>query len=144
LDFYNGKTWRSTAMYAEVFRPEGIEWDLVMPLPSPRGVSRRVVFFRAPGPPFGDGDKAAALVMRPHIADALRTHNRRSAAAALTPRQRELLALCAQGLDNTRIARRLDMSIGTVRKHLENAFARLGVNSRGEATALLYPDMTWR
>jgi len=32
---------------------------------------------------------------------------------------------------------------GTVRKHLENTFARLGVASRTEATAKIRPDSAW-
>jgi DNA-binding CsgD family transcriptional regulator len=54
-----------------------------------------------------------------------------------------MLGLCAQGMDNVRIARRLGMSVGTVRKHLENTFVRLGVSSRGQAVAAVHPDLTW-
>jgi DNA-binding NarL/FixJ family response regulator len=61
-----------------------------------------------------------------------------SAARPLTGRQRELLRLVAGGHDNIAIARQLGLSPGTVRKHLENAFARLGVSSRTAAIAKLY------
>ena len=142
-DFYDRRAWHSTGMYAEYIRPAGIEWDLVLPLPAPSGISRRLVFFRTPGRPFGEDEKSAARVLRPHVVDALRSHGRRRAAAELTPRQRELLDLCAQGLDNTRLARTLGMSPGTVRKHLENAFARLDVRSRSEAVAATRPDVGW-
>jgi DNA-binding CsgD family transcriptional regulator len=61
----------------------------------------------------------------------------------LTARQRELLQLVAAGHDNTATARRLALSPGTVRNHLENAYARLGVTSRTAAVARAFPDTTW-
>ena len=65
------------------------------------------------------------------------------AARLLTGRQRELLRLVAAGHDNIAIARRLGPSPYTVRKHLENAFARLDVTSRTAAVAKVCPDATW-
>jgi DNA-binding NarL/FixJ family response regulator len=51
----------------------------------------------------------------------------------LTTRQRELLDLVADGCTNAQIARRLGIAEGTVRKHLENIYRRLGVSSRTAA-----------
>ncbi|MFG3556845.1 LuxR C-terminal-related transcriptional regulator [Micromonospora sp. NPDC047557] len=47
--------------------------------------------------------------------------------AALTPREREVLALMAQGHDNTAIAERLVVSDNAVHKHIGNIFAKLGL-----------------
>jgi DNA-binding NarL/FixJ family response regulator len=69
--------------------------------------------------------------------------DRRAATRPLTPRQREILRLIAAGHANTAIARQLGLSPATVRKHLENAFARLDVSSRTEAVAKICPDATW-
>jgi hypothetical protein len=44
-----------------------------------------------------------------------------------------VLALVASGKTNGQIARELWLSPGTVRKHLENAFAKLGVHTRTAA-----------
>jgi DNA-binding NarL/FixJ family response regulator len=66
-----------------------------------------------------------------------------AAVQPLTTRQRELLRLVAAGLDNIAIARQLGLSPGTVRKHLENAFTRLGVSSRTAAIAKLHPELIW-
>jgi len=51
----------------------------------------------------------------------------------VTKRQREILALLAQGLTNKAIARQLDISDNTVRVHLATIFKILGVSTRTEA-----------
>jgi DNA-binding NarL/FixJ family response regulator len=47
--------------------------------------------------------------------------------AALTPREREVLALMAQGHDNDTIAARLVITDNAVHKHIGNIFAKLGL-----------------
>ncbi len=54
---------------------------------------------------------------------------------ALTNREREILALLADGLGNKQIAARLGISSNTVKTHLELLFEKLGVSSRAEAVA---------
>lgn len=54
---------------------------------------------------------------------------------ALTTREREVLALLADGLGNKQIAARLAISPNTVKTHLELLFDKLGVSSRAEAVA---------
>jgi pimeloyl-ACP methyl ester carboxylesterase/DNA-binding CsgD family transcriptional regulator len=53
--------------------------------------------------------------------------------AALSPRERELLALIAEGLSNADIAQRMLISEKTVRNHASNLFDKLGVWSRAQA-----------
>jgi DNA-binding CsgD family transcriptional regulator len=60
-----------------------------------------------------------------------------SAVPALTRREREVLGLVAEGLTNAEIARRLWVAQSTVAKHLEQAYAKLGVHSRTAAVARL-------
>jgi DNA-binding NarL/FixJ family response regulator len=55
----------------------------------------------------------------------------------LTDRELEVLELVDEGMTNAEIAHVLWVAPSTVRKHLENAYAKLGVNSRTEATALV-------
>jgi two-component system response regulator NreC len=50
----------------------------------------------------------------------------------LTPRQRQVLILVAEGLSNTEIADRLEISAKTVARHRENIMARLNLHSRTE------------
>lgn len=54
----------------------------------------------------------------------------------LTPRQAEVLRLIALGRGTAEVASELFLSPATVRKHLENIYVRLGVNSRKAAVAM--------
>ena len=54
----------------------------------------------------------------------------------LTQREREVLALIAQGLDNTQIAKRLVVSQKTVRNHVSHIFQKLMVRNRAQAIVL--------
>lgn len=56
--------------------------------------------------------------------------------AALTPREREILAYIADGAGRSDVAERLHLSANTVRTHLQNLMAKLGVHSTLEAVAL--------
>jgi DNA-binding CsgD family transcriptional regulator len=63
----------------------------------------------------------------------------RAAAAdshALTPREREILALVADGRSNGEIGQQLFISAKTVSVHVSNVMAKLGASSRTEAAAL--------
>jgi DNA-binding CsgD family transcriptional regulator len=55
----------------------------------------------------------------------------------LTPREREILALVAEGKTNAQIASLLWISPSTVGKHLENAYAKLGATSRTAAVRII-------
>lgn len=56
--------------------------------------------------------------------------------ATLTPREREVLACLAEGADRCDVARHLHVSPHTVRTHVQNLMAKLGVHSALEAVAL--------
>lgn len=58
----------------------------------------------------------------------------------LTPREREVVVLVAAGNTNAEIARQLWISPGTVRRHLENVFAKLDVHTRTAAVARIRPS----
>lgn len=51
-------------------------------------------------------------------------------AAALSPQERTVANLVAEGLSNREIARRLTLSVKTIEYHLSNAYDKLGVRSR--------------
>jgi DNA-binding NarL/FixJ family response regulator len=72
-------------------------------------------------------DPAAARI----LLDTSRT--RAAPAEILTAREREVLILVEDGLNNRQIARRLDIAERTVKSHLHSIFQRLGVTHRTEA-----------
>ena len=53
----------------------------------------------------------------------------------LTPREREVLQLVAQGLTNREIAKVLRTATGTVNTHLHHIIRKLGVSNRTQAAA---------
>lgn len=54
----------------------------------------------------------------------------------LSPREREILALVAEGLGNKVVAARLGISEHTVKTHITSIFEKLGAESRAEAVAI--------
>jgi DNA-binding NarL/FixJ family response regulator len=61
-------------------------------------------------------------------------------AADLTAREREILQLIAEGLTNAAIARRLFISVNTVRNHVQSLLAKLGAHSKLEALSVAVRD----
>lgn len=53
--------------------------------------------------------------------------------ARLTPREREIWELIAEGLTNAEIAKRLWVTVETVKFHASNLYPKLGVRNRTEA-----------
>jgi LuxR family maltose regulon positive regulatory protein len=64
-----------------------------------------------------------------------------STATNLSDRERAVLRLLGQGLSNKAIARALRVSDNTVKFHLKNVFAKLGVSTRSEAVQLAAPNL---
>lgn len=71
---------------------------------------------------------AGGTVLDPEVVGQLLVRRRRDdPLRELTPREREVLALMAEGRSNTAIARTLVVSDGAVEKHVRNIFAKLGL-----------------
>jgi DNA-binding NarL/FixJ family response regulator len=51
----------------------------------------------------------------------------------LSPREREVLGLICEGLDDRAIAKRLSLSANTVRNHVASIYGKIGVNRRAAA-----------
>jgi len=54
---------------------------------------------------------------------------------SLSERELEVLRLVAAGLSNSQIADKLIVTVGTVKRHLNNIFGKLNVSSRAQALA---------
>jgi len=57
-------------------------------------------------------------------------------AGALSERETEILVLAARGLSNEQIATELNLSETTIKRHLANVYAKIGVHSRSEAVRM--------
>lgn len=78
---------------------------------------------------------AGRMHLDPAVAKALTASLRtpRSAADALTGREREVLVLVASGVTNREIGRRLGVAERTARTHVSNILGKLGLQSRTQA-----------
>lgn len=72
-----------------------------------------------------------------HDGAALAVERLPSGSSLLTSRELQVMALVEEGRSNADVAAALWLSPGTVRKHLENVYAKLGVRSRTAAVARL-------
>jgi DNA-binding CsgD family transcriptional regulator len=147
-DLYSARQWHSTGIYQDFFQQVGVEHEIMVCLPADpgwtagRGRTLRLIFFRGPGRDFCERDRALLTLLRPHLHQAyLDAERRRHPDPQLTPRQWELLRLVAAGHTNAQIARRLGVSEGTVRIHLQNIYARLHVANRTAAVTRAFPDL---
>ncbi len=74
-----------------------------------------------------------ATVLDPEVISQLLVRRRRDdPLRALTPREREVLGLMAEGRSNTAVARKLVVSEGAVEKHIRNIFTKLGLHQDDE------------
>ncbi len=73
---------------------------------------------------------ASVIAELSHSAEAMRNDPEAAKIAALSAREREVVALLGEGLSNRRIAGQLCISETTVRHHLTSIFAKLDVHDR--------------
>ena len=145
-DFFTLRTFRRLGLHAAMCRPLGI--DYVMKIYLETGSPGASVIFDRGGRDFSERDRAVLNTLGPHLA-LIRRRTRESSArpeneitSMLTAREREVLDLVACGWTNGEIAAALFIAKGTVRKHLDNVYAKLGVRGRAQAVATIraYPD----
>jgi DNA-binding CsgD family transcriptional regulator len=144
-DFYSPRQWRNSGIYRDYYRVAGVEHRLMLFLAAPgwapKNGTLRLAFSRGSGSDFSERERGLLALLRPHLHEAyLDAERGRRRTPELTPRQWDLLRLVAAGHTNAQIARRLDVSAGTVRKHLENIYAKLQVTSRTAAVACAFPS----
>jgi DNA-binding CsgD family transcriptional regulator len=139
-DVVSMREYRRTEFYAEINRPLGVEYMLQLYL-DPRRTDARFEFDRADSD-FSERDRKVLDLLQAHFRQLLRAARRRpaapGAATELTPREREVIAHVAEGRTNDEIGRLLGISSHTVRKHLENAYDKLGARTRTAAVAAVF------
>ena len=139
-DFVSAGEYQRRELYHCVDRPLGIEHMMQLYL-DPLSSDARFEFDRAESD-FGERDRAVLDLLLLHLRQFLRAARRRprmrGEAELLTHRERQVIAHVAGGRTNAEIARLLEISPETVRKHLENAFEKLGVHTRTAAVAAVF------
>jgi DNA-binding CsgD family transcriptional regulator len=133
-----------TRVYADWFRPDGVVAEMEVGIVRSRARTRNFVLSRTQGD-FSARDVAVLALIAPHLARIHETTQLRHVAnlvepgniGRLTTREAEVIELVAAGLTNAAIAERLWISPGTVKKHLDNVYAKLGVANRTAAVAQL-------
>jgi len=142
--------WHETALYREYYAPFGWDHILDISMSTATHAYRTVTLFRArDDSDFSERDRAVLEMLRPHLrAREARAALKKGAAGSdpveiggkardphLTLREREILAMVAGGKTNAQIAAELWVTPGTVKKHLENVYVKLGVGSRAAAAS---------
>lgn len=75
-------------------------------------------------------DEPAWDVFRREVGSFLAEDRSAPPVSNLSDREREILLLAADGLDNTEIAERLTLSVRTVERHFQNVYLKLGLSGR--------------
>jgi pimeloyl-ACP methyl ester carboxylesterase/DNA-binding CsgD family transcriptional regulator len=75
-------------------------------------------------------DEPAWPVFRDEVAAFMAEDRSSPPTSTLSEREREILLLAAEGLDNTEIAQRLVLSVRTVERHFQNVYLKLGLSGR--------------
>jgi len=152
-DVIGRRRYHELPIYREYFQPAGIDHIIDLGLPTALRRHRSFILFRGTGAgDFSERDRAVLEMLRPHLyrleahaalrrrlSETLRTQDcdgESSAFIQLTPREREIVELVAEGKTNAQIAAQLWVAPSTVKKHLEHVYEKLGVGRRTAAATL--------
>jgi DNA-binding CsgD family transcriptional regulator len=126
------RRFRRAPLYGEFFGPAAIGHQLTLGVEAtPRRLAG--MWFNRARRDFSDDDLLVAELLRPRLQAAEVAVRRGAARAALTAREREVLDIVATGATNAAVAEALVVSRATVKKHLDNIYAKLGVGFRAAA-----------
>lgn len=138
-DFMPVRRLTNLAIYTEFLRPT--KCIAAIALPTAPGRTRVYQLLRDDPKPFTDAEMTTLYLLAPHLYTIYREAAlRRRQPVRLTERELDVLRCVALGMTTPQIAEQLTVSPSTVRKHLENAFGRLGVSSRAAAVARVFPE----
>jgi DNA-binding CsgD family transcriptional regulator len=135
-DVLSARQWHRLGLYREVAQPLGVE-DMFRLWLEPSGENGARLEFDRPARDFPERDRLVLDLLWPHLHQFRRNALRRRGLHndLLTLREREILMLVARGWTNAEVAANLWIAPGTVRKHLDNIYEKLGVHTRTAAVA---------
>ena len=138
-DFMSVRELMNLPIYTECLSP--FKCIAAVALPTAPNRTRVFQFMREDPKPFTEHEMTTLRLMAPHLYTLYQEAAlRRGPRVRLTRRELDVLRCVARGLATPQIAEQLVVSPSTVRKHLENAFAKLGVSSRTAAVARMFPE----
>lgn len=135
-----------TEIYNEFLRPFGHYYGInLFAFDRAESIGDVRLWRRNGRPDFGATEVELLDLIAPGFTQALKRTTDSSAQATLngtfiglSPREAAVAGLAAEGLADKEIARRLNVSFATVRAHLDNAFAKLGVRNRTQLASRLH------
>ena len=136
-DLLSQREWRAREIYNVCAHPYPYSLDFRLPA---RRSYTKTFLLHAKRRDFSERDRLVLELLQPYlqrIDETFAGRRRVTADVPLTRREREVLAWVERGKTNAEIAQILWISPGTVRKHLENAYEKLGVRTRTAAVARL-------
>jgi DNA-binding CsgD family transcriptional regulator len=151
LDLIARRRYHELPIYRDYFLPFGLDDYVELGLRAEPGRDRFFVLFRSPeARDFSERDRNVLEFLRPYLyrleadaelrrqfADATRADaSRPDFDPRLTPREREIAVLVAEGRTNAEIAALLWIAPGTVKKHLDNIYSKIGIGRRAAAAAI--------
>lgn len=151
-DIISLRRYRELPICRDYYQPVGLHPFLDLGIATDPRDFRSLVLFRGTDvPDFSERDRDVLELLRPHFmarearAELYRRLIHDDAAAedppdddsALTLREREIVYLVGQGKTNAEIAAELWITPGTVKKHLEHVYEKLGVSGRAAAVTHL-------
>jgi len=86
---------------------------------------------------------AGGTVLDPEVIAQLLVSRRSDPLRTLTPREREVLSLMAEGRSNAAIANQLVVSGGAVEKHISSIFAKINLPDLGSDNRRVLAVLTW-
>ena len=132
-DVVEYRVFRNSGFFSQMCRPLGTRYILKLFIAAPSGTAGIVL--ESGSRDFSERDLAVMTALAGHFELARQRHTTRPALAgapmdALSEREREVSRLVATGMTNRQIADVLFLSRGTVRKHLDNIYAKTGIRNR--------------
>ena len=136
-DMGSMRVFRGTALFSEVYRPARLHWEMAMTLSAAPGIIRCVALDRDLRD-CSERDLAILRLVRPYLYELQCELDAAGNVGSLNPRERDVLALVAQGKTNREVAAVLAISPRTVQKHLEHVYDKLGIRRRAGAAVLAH------
>lgn len=144
-DVVDPSAFERTELFDVYYRPMGVTHQLAVKLAG-SGTGMTTIALSRSRRPFTDDERDRLAAVLPHLRRSCRVHRMLGdglptvdalIAGGLTSRQAEVALALSGGGTNPELARRLGVSLGTLRKHLERIYGVLGVDNRGAAIAAI-------